>query len=193
MKERKYYLWVDTETAGLIYDDFGKELPGELMEVSAILTDDTLNPIFTKDWTCKWKNTMSNSITDEIYDLHSKNGLVNSSKQSNITPKIVDIELHQLITMNTYGNAKIILAGNSVAFDKEVIRRNLPRVFNLLYYRILDVSSIKELLLMVDPSIVYRAQGKKEYNHRALPDIKESIEEFRDYWIIFADVISSYK
>lgn len=192
MKKRKYYLWVDTETAGLLYDEAGTPLPADLMELSAILTDENFNPIFERNWVIKYTADWLTSMPTDVQELLSKNGLLAECKQSSILVHSVDRELANLVNQYTSGNSLVLLAGNNVAYDKEVIRRNLPAVYSKLYYRILDVSSIKELLLQVDPQVVYKAQNKKEYRHRALQDIQESIEELKDYWITFADVINSY-
>lgn len=182
MKTRKLYLWVDTETAGLQYSQAGKRLPGELMELSAILTDSNLNVIFEHDWTIKFKSQMAEHMDKSIYTVHKGNGLIDSCKKSKLESHDIEDKLIELLDKYTRSGDIIMLAGNSIGFDKEVIRRNCPNVFEKLYYRVLDVSSIKELLLMIRPSIVYNAQNQKKYIHRALPDIKESIDEFKVYW-----------
>ena len=191
MKNRKYYLWVDTETAGLQYSNTGKPLKGSLMELSAILTDINFNEIFKKDWIIKYDPSIKNYMSDEIYKLHMGNGLIPAEKKSKDPAEDVDRKLSDLLDKYTKSDDTIILSGNSIAFDKEVIRRNCPKVFSRLYYRILDVSSIKELMLMVNPKIVYNAQSKKEYRHRALKDIEESIDELKDYWMACSEVLNS--
>jgi oligoribonuclease len=75
---------------------------------------------------------------------------------------------------------KAPLAGNSVATDKAFISRDLPELEDYLHYRIVDVSSIKELARRWYPSTYHHAP-KKGGNHRALADIHESIEELRYY------------
>lgn len=193
MKKRKYYLWVDTETAGFLYDEQGNMLPGQLMELSAILTDTRFHQIFKKNWILRFDNNMVKAMKSETLDLLTNNDLIHDCKLSKFTETEVDNELYDLITQYTKAKDKIMLAGNSVYCDKEVIRRNCPKVFERLYYRIFDVSSVKELLLQVDKHVVYNAQNRKKYLHRALPDIEESLDEIRDYWITFEDVVSSYR
>lgn len=190
---RKYYLWVDTETAGLLFDKKGNELPANLMELSAVLTDSNFNKIFEHDWIIKYSDKMRLAMSPEIYELHSNNGLISECKKSNTTISDVNKNLSKLlekyVNMN---NSTIILSGNNISYDKEVIRRNLPDVFDKLYYLLLDVSSIKEMLLLVNSKIVYNAQNKKKYTHRALKDINESILELKDYWTTFVDVTNLY-
>ncbi|CDI74393.1 oligoribonuclease, putative [Eimeria praecox] len=71
-----------------------------------------------------------------------------------------------------------VLAGNSIHMDKEFLRREMPELLKFLHYRILDVSSIKIIAERWFPSL---AVPKKSYNHRALDDIKESIQELKYY------------
>lgn len=193
MKKHKYYLWVDTETAGLLFDEQGTPLPGQLMELSAILTDTNFNTIFEKNWIVKFDSKMVDAMQQDTLDLLTNNNLINDCKNSKLTEDEVDNELINLINENTKDKDEVMLAGNSVYCDKEVIRRSCPQTFERIYYRVFDVSSVKELLLTVDKKVVYNAQNKKQYLHRAMPDIKESIAEMKDYWITFEDVISSYR
>lgn len=193
MKKHKYYLWVDTETAGLLFDEQGTPLPGQLMELSAILTDTNFNTIFEKNWIVKFDSKMVDAMQQDTLDLLTNNNLIDDCKHSKLTEDEVDNELINLINENTKDKDEVMLAGNSVYCDKEVIRRSCPQTFERIYYRVFDVSSVKELLLTVDKKVVYNAQNKKQYLHRAMPDIKESIAEMKDYWITFEDVISSYR
>ncbi|KAI8833547.1 ribonuclease H-like domain-containing protein [Chytridium lagenaria] len=73
-----------------------------------------------------------------------------------------------------------VLAGNSVHVDKEFLRKGMPRLLAHLHYRIVDVSTLKELAWRWDPSIVHKAP-QKVGNHRALEDIRESIKELQYY------------
>jgi len=72
------------------------------------------------------------------------------------------------------------LAGNSVHVDKEFMKVEFPRVMKWLHYRIIDVSTIKELTRMWAPGMK-AASPPKKYGHRALEDIKESIMELQYY------------
>lgn len=72
------------------------------------------------------------------------------------------------------------LAGNSVYMDRLFLIKHMPRVHNYLHYRILDVSTIKELCRRWSPNI-YKKAPPKQYNHRSLTDVLESIEELRFY------------
>ena len=72
------------------------------------------------------------------------------------------------------------LAGNSIATDRGFIARDMPELDNYLHYRMIDVSSIKELCRRWYPRIYY-GQPEKGLAHRALADIQESIKELRYY------------
>lgn len=72
------------------------------------------------------------------------------------------------------------MAGNSVYMDRLFLLKFMPKLHKFLHYRILDVSTIKELCRHWNPE-VYKNAPKKEYTHRALNDIKESVEELKFY------------
>lgn len=72
------------------------------------------------------------------------------------------------------------LAGNSVYMDRLFLTKYMPRIHNYLHYRIIDVSTIKELCRRWRPDI-YKEAPDKKYNHRSLADIVESVEELRFY------------
>lgn len=72
------------------------------------------------------------------------------------------------------------LAGNSIHVDKIFIEKQMPKFYNLLHYRIIDVSTIKELCVRWYPQTFEKVPPKK-YTHRALDDIRESISELKWY------------
>ena len=77
-------------------------------------------------------------------------------------------------------NSRPPLAGNTVATDRSFLARDMPTLEGFLHYRIVDVSSIKELSRRWYPRAYFQAPAKRG-NHRALADIQESIEELRYY------------
>lgn len=72
------------------------------------------------------------------------------------------------------------MAGNSVYMDRLFLLQYMPRLHQFLHYRIIDVSSIKEVCRRWNPDL-YKTVPKKEYSHRALSDIKESVQELKFY------------
>lgn len=72
------------------------------------------------------------------------------------------------------------LAGNSVFYDRMFIKKYMPKVEEFMHYRTIDVSTIKELCRRWNPDI-FKNAPKKSFSHRALSDIKESVEELRYY------------
>lgn len=72
------------------------------------------------------------------------------------------------------------LVGNSVYMDRLFLRKFMPTLNEYLHYRIIDVSTVKELCSRWNPE-VSKEQPKKQYSHRALSDIKESVEELKFY------------
>lgn len=88
-------------------------------------------------------------------------------------------QLYEFISKYIAKNSSPI-AGNSVYMDRLFLRKHMPRVNNYLHYRIIDVSSIKELCRMWRPE-VYKNAPTKRMQHRALTDILESVEELKFY------------
>ena len=78
------------------------------------------------------------------------------------------------------GSERPVLAGNSIHQDRRFIRRYMPALEKRLHYRMVDVSTIKELARRWYPQIIARQPAKRD-THRALDDIRESIDELR-YW-----------
>lgn len=73
-----------------------------------------------------------------------------------------------------------LLSGSSVHFDKEFLRKEMPNLFDHLHYRIVDVSTVGELVKRWFPTVL-RRRPRKQGNHRALEDIRDSIRELEFY------------
>lgn len=111
--------------------------------------------------------------------MHTKSGLVESVNQSTIS--LAEAEHMTLEFLKEYCyEKKSPLCGNSVWFDRFFLNFHMPKVYDFLYYRTIDVSTIKELIKRWypnDPQINF----KKKNSHRALDDIHESINELKHY------------
>lgn len=193
MKKRRFYLWVDTETTDLTYNKIGKPNNIELMEIAAILTDDELHIIDKYKGILKLSQSILDKMNDFAKTTDLNNNLIAEMKHSNLTVDQAQKDILNIINKNTKKKDLIFLAGNNIHCDLSIIRKFMPELYSKLYYRVLDVSSIKELLYNVDKQIVKDAEHKKLYTHRAYQDICESLEEYKDYKITFLDVVSSYQ
>lgn len=157
-----------------------------LIFVAMIVTDEKLN-IISKDF-CEVIHQNEETL-DGMNDWCKKNlkDLAESSRDSTVTEN--KAEEMMMNFLSKYVNPKSTpLAGNTIYMDRMFLRRYFPRVDDHLHYRIVDVSTIKELCRRWNPS-VYKNAPKKKLKHRALDDIKESIEELKYYKDIFFKTI----
>lgn len=174
-------LWIDLEMTGLVP---GKD---KILEVAAIATDWDLNEIATMTAVVKVdENIIKERMVGEFWEKNqeSRDGLI-AQNETGESIEIVEEALlnfldenfkEQSIENDSKGKGKIILAGNSIHQDRKFIDLELPKLSKRLHYRMLDVSAWK----------VY-FEGKKHQKfikketHRALDDIRGSIEEFKWY------------
>ena len=166
-------IWIDLEMTGLGDNNV-------ILEIAVILTDEKLN-ITDRFPDSKLglaiNRTEEELITIEPWSLnqHTKSGLlerVNKSSNSLIvTEKLVLEFISKRIELN-----KGILCGNSIWVDRKFLRKEMPELENYLFYRMIDVSSIKELVQRWFPDTKFPEKSK---THLAMDDIQESIEELK--------------
>jgi oligoribonuclease len=167
-------VWIDCEMTGL-------DLQADaLVEVAALVTDSELTVLGDGvDVVIKPPTSALEQMRDVVRQMHTASGLLDE-----LDDGLPLDEAQQLVLdyVRTYvpEPRRAPLAGNSVATDRSFLARDMPKLENHLHYRIVDVSSIKELARRWYPR-VYFASPEKRGGHRALADIKESIEELRYY------------
>lgn len=167
MSEQKF-LWTDVETSGLDLDK------NNLLEVAVVATDNKLNILGEYKAVIKCNNF--DDMNDFVTNMHTNNGLIEECKKSKLTLK--QVETHLIAFLDELKlTEKPIMAGNSVHFDKYFIAKKMPDFNQLLHYRLLDVSTIKELMR----NFYGIKLPKDDGNHRASHDVYASIEEFRKY------------
>ncbi len=162
-------LWFDLETTGL---DPRKE---DILEIGAAVAN-TLQLVDTFNTVVHSKRVEEPSSLDPfIIDMHSESGLLEESKKTNL--KLVNAEalLYDFIKKH-FNEEKVILAGNSIHFDRGFIKAHLPSIESLLHYRMMDVSTLKIIF-----EGIYGIEFKKKKVHRSMDDIQESIAEFATY------------
>jgi oligoribonuclease len=167
-------IWVDCEMTGL---DLNTDV---LLEIAVLVTDSQLNVLGEGvDLVIHAPPEKLDAMNDFVKDMHTSSGLITEIPTGISLSQAEPIILEYL---NTYapGAGKSPLAGNSVSVDRTFIAKYLPAVNDYLHYRTVDVSSIKELARRWYPK-VYFAAPKKTGNHRALGDIRDSIDEL-DYY-----------
>ena len=168
-------VWLDMEMTGL---DPERE---RIIEVATILTDGNLTELATgPDLVIHQDDAVLAAMDDWNKKHHGGSGLVDRVKASTVTEG--DAEAQTLAFINAHAGAKDrpVLAGNSIHQDRRFIRRYMPALEKRLHYRMVDVSTIKELARRWYPAVVTKQPPKKE-THRALDDIRESLDELRFY------------
>ncbi|HEY5933903.1 MAG TPA: oligoribonuclease [Kofleriaceae bacterium] len=168
-------VWLDMEMTGL---EPAKE---RIIEVATILTDGNLVEIGVgPDLVIHQADDVLAAMDDWNRKHHGASGLVDRVKSSTVTDG--DAEAQTLAFLNQHLSAKDrpVLAGNSIHQDRRFIRRYMPLLDARLHYRMIDVSTIKELARRWFPQICAKVPPKKD-THRALDDIRESIEELKFY------------
>ncbi|XP_034252965.1 probable oligoribonuclease [Thrips palmi] len=174
MKNR--LVWVDLEMTGL---DFNEH---HIMEAACLVTDSELNIIGEGvDIIINQPDTVLEKMNDWCIEHHGQSGLTESCKNSKISLAQAEDQLLSYLEKHTT-KGTCPLAGNSVYMDRLFLMKYMPRVNDHLHYRIVDVSTVKELCRRWAPK-TYAGAPKKKLAHRALGDIKESIQELKHYKI----------
>ena len=168
-------VWVDCEMTGL---ELGHDA---LIEVAALVTDSELNILGEGvDVVIHAEDAVLDGMVEVVREMHAKSGLTEEVRASSVTlDEAEDLVLKYVRTF--VKDAKSApLCGNSIATDRGFLARDMQRLDDFLHYRMVDVSSIKELCRRWYPR-VYFGQPAKGLAHRALADIKESIRELQYY------------
>lgn len=167
-------VWIDCEMTGL---DLGADA---LIEVAALVTDFDLNVLGDGvDVLIKPPAEALEQMTDFVREMHTTSGLLDEL-DNGVTLAQAEEQVLAYIREHCAPDSRPPLAGNTVATDRSFLSRDMPDLEGFLHYRIVDVSSIKELARRWYPRAYFAAPAKGG-NHRALADIQESIEELRYY------------
>lgn len=172
-------VWIDCEMTGL---DGGTE-PGAdlLVEIAALVTDSELNVLGEGvDIVIGAPDEALDSMNDVVQEMHRSSGLTEEIRASKVTVEEAEKAVLDYVREHVSQPGTAPLAGNSIATDRKFISRDMPALDEFLHYRMIDVSSIKELSRRWYPRI-YFGQPDKGMAHRALADIIESIKELRYY------------
>ncbi|MEQ6901376.1 oligoribonuclease [Nocardioides sp. YIM 152588] len=172
MNER--LVWIDCEMTGL---DLGSDA---LIEVAALVTDFDLNVLGDGvDIVIKPPAEALDQMIEFVRNMHASSGLLDELADG-VTLQEAEEQVMAYLREHCPADSRPPLAGNSVATDRGFLARDMTTLDEFLHYRIVDVSSIKELSKRWYPKAYFNAPTKRG-NHRALADIQESIEELRYY------------
>lgn len=168
-------VWLDMEMSGL---DPAKE---RIIEIATILTDGQLTEIAVgPDLVIHQSDEVIAGMDDWNRKHHGASGLIDRVKASTVTEAEAEAATLEFIKQHVGSKDRPVLAGNSIHQDRRFIRRYMPALDTRLHYRMVDVSTIKELARRWFPQIIAKQPPKNE-THRALDDIRESIDELRFY------------
>ncbi|WP_088986075.1 oligoribonuclease [Micromonospora chokoriensis] len=168
-------VWIDCEMTGL---DLGRD---KLIEVAALVTDPELNVLGDGvDVVIHADEAALEAMPEVVQTMHAKSGLTDEVRRSAVTLAEAEDRVMEYVTSFVKDPRTAPLCGNSIATDRGFIARDMPRLDAHLHYRMIDVSSIKELCRRWYPR-VYFGQPQKGLAHRALADIRESIRELEYY------------
>jgi oligoribonuclease len=167
-----YLTWIDLEMTGL---DPEKHV---IVEIATIVTDEQLNivaegPVIA----INYPETILASMDEWSREHHRSSGLLDRVKDSSHTCKQAEQETIDFVSQYSEKNQSP-LCGNSVWQDRLFLLKHMPQLEDFLHYRIIDVSSIKELVKKWYPTL---PRFKKKEVHLAMEDIKASIEELKYY------------
>jgi oligoribonuclease len=169
-----YLVWIDCEMTGL---DLRTDA---LIEVALLMTDAELNVVGDGvDLVIKPPQEALDTMPDVVRTMHTTSGLLDELP-AGITLAEAEEQLLAAVRQYVPEVRKAPLCGNSIATDRGFIARDLPVLDDHLHYRMIDVSSIKELARRWYPRVYFASPAKKG-GHRALADIQESIDELRYY------------
>ena len=166
-------VWLDLETTGLNVETRA------IIEIATIITDKDLNVIAEgPDLVIRQPESTLGALDEWCRDQHGASGLLRASRQSTVS--LEDAENQTLAFVKAHCPPRACpLAGNSICFDRRFLIRYMPRLEAHLNYRNVDVSTLKELCYRWRPGVMKTVV--KESTHRALDDIRESIDELRHY------------
>jgi oligoribonuclease len=168
-------VWLDMEMTGL---DPSKE---RIIEIATILTDGNLVELGVgPDLVIHQDDAVLAAMDDWNRTHHKASGLTERVKSSTVTDGDAEAQTLAFIAQHVGAKDRPVLAGNSIHQDRRFIRKYMPKLDVRLHYRMVDVSTIKELARRWFPAIIAKQPAKKD-THRALDDIRESIDELRYY------------
>src|SRR6188474_1750339 len=168
-------VWLDMEMTGL---DPDRE---RIIEVATILTDGQLVEIAVgPELVIHQDDAILAAMDDWNTKHHGGSGLTERVRTSTVSDADAEAQTIAFINAHVPAKERPVLAGNSIHQDRRFIRRFMPALEKRLHYRMVDVSTIKELARRWFPQLISKQKAKRE-THRALDDIRESIDELRYY------------
>ncbi|KZT53058.1 putative RNA exonuclease [Calocera cornea HHB12733] len=172
-------VWIDLEMTGLdVHTD-------RIIEVAVLITNGNLDEVDSQGFQAAVKT--AKVILDNMHpwciNQHGKSGLTAQCLASTRTLAEIEQQALEYVRKWVPEKGSAVLAGSSVHFDRQFMAEQMPQLMRYMHYRIVDVSSVKEICRRWYPQVTQsgRFDRKAESSHRALDDIRGSISELRFY------------
>lgn len=167
--------WMDLEMTGL---DPSRHV---IVEIATILTDDNLELIAEgPDLIVSATPAELAEMDDYVTTMHTSSGLLDEINATTMTLEEAGKQTLAFLQEHIAEPRTVPLCGNSIGTDRRFLAVHLPEIEEFLHYRSIDVSTVKELARRWNYG-TFKAAPRKEAGHRALDDIRESLEELRHY------------
>jgi len=173
-------IWVDVETDRL------DERTGVLLEVAVLVTEADLTPVDEGvSVTIHVPDSQMAGMSTTVRDMHTRNGLLEDVRRSPLRlPEcqvlVLDYVAQHVPKFDRKSKTGAPLGGSNIKFDRRWINRHMPRFAEYPHYRDICVSTLKETVSRYFPE-VHASAPRKNYAHRAMDDVHESIAEYHSY------------
>lgn len=167
-------VWIDLEMTGLDPDK------DKVLEIATLITDNALTVIAEgPELIIHQEDSVLQSMNDWCQKQHAKTGLTQAVRASTVSLEQAEQQTLKFIEQYCKKGTSP-LCGNTIYQDRAFLRKHMPKIDQFLHYRIVDVSSVKELVKRWYPNNPL-SNFKKSDSHRALADIQESVKELTQY------------
>lgn len=174
MKNKNNLVWIDLEMSGLDPQN------DTILEIAMIITDGNLAVIDEgPHLIIHQPDSVLDTMDQWCKDTHGASGLTKAVQESTITIKQAEKQTFERIKQYCPPQEGM-LSGNTIWQDRNFLHQYMPRITNYMHYKLLDVTGIQQAVKRWYPNSLY-AEFKKAESHRALADIRESIEELKHY------------
>ena len=152
-----------------------------IVEIATIITDDNLNVVAEgPDLVIHASPAELAQMGDFVTEMHTKSGLLPAITASSVTVREAEVATLEFLKAHIADAGSVPLCGNSIGTDRRFLEEYMPELETFFHYRNVDVSTIKELARRWYPEVL-EATPEKATTHRALDDIRESLDELIHY------------